>query len=259
MANKKVRKCETCGGSGKVRKNKPFCLIERGMDDYSFGFCNTKEVMNEECAKCCEHKNNKHLIEYIPCPDCCQPAGDVAKVLEIKGYSCDDCGFDCAEIVKAPCREFLVRYGKQLQAIIESQRQEIEMLEKRRGGECEKCGSWVCPPLICMSCLAGVNKTSKLRTVNTELTNKNIQLQAQIKSLKRTLEHQGGVKIGQDAGIAELKRRIGQLEEKLHNRKLRIIELEGGIEHALEISSPHSTLATEALSKALGSEKKEGE
>jgi hypothetical protein len=26
-------------------------------------------------------------------------------------------------------------------------------LEQRRGGECDKCGSWVCPPLRCVGCM----------------------------------------------------------------------------------------------------------
>jgi len=26
------------------------------------------------------------------------------------------------------------------------------LLERRRGGECQICGSWVCPPLTCFSC-----------------------------------------------------------------------------------------------------------
>lgn len=45
---------------------------------------------------------------------------------------------------------------------------EIERLEMRRGGECRKCGRWVCPPLTCMACLADASE--ELRTINADLT-----------------------------------------------------------------------------------------
>ncbi|KKN35453.1 hypothetical protein LCGC14_0783560 [marine sediment metagenome] len=51
-------------------------------------------------------------------------------------------------------------------------KEENTILENRRGGECEKCGSWVCPPLTCMSCLAGEDLESKLRNINADLTAK---------------------------------------------------------------------------------------
>lgn len=34
---------------------------------------------------------------------------------------------------------------------------EIAELGKRRGGECQKCGTWVCPPLTCYSCLRSLD------------------------------------------------------------------------------------------------------
>ena len=70
--NKEI-KCKTCEDTKKIRKNEPYCLISREMDDYWFKFCKTDEA-KDECAECPEHKNNKHLIEYIPCPDCQQPS-----------------------------------------------------------------------------------------------------------------------------------------------------------------------------------------
>jgi hypothetical protein len=59
---------------------------------------------------------------------------------------------------------------------------ENKRLQKRRGGECERCGSWVCPPLICMSCLAGENLESKLRKLNGDLTAENKRLRGLVKA-----------------------------------------------------------------------------
>jgi hypothetical protein len=53
---------------------------------------------------------------------------------------------------------------------IEELTEEVSHLRSRRGGECQKCGSWVCPPLTCMSCLAGVDPEGELRAVNQRLT-----------------------------------------------------------------------------------------
>lgn len=42
-------------------------------------------------------------------------------------------------------------------AALESQlaeaKQQASELEKRRGGECDTCGGWVCPPLRCVGCM----------------------------------------------------------------------------------------------------------
>lgn len=42
-------------------------------------------------------------------------------------------------------------------AALESQlagaKQQVSELEKRRGGECDTCGGWVCPPLRCVGCM----------------------------------------------------------------------------------------------------------
>lgn len=35
---------------------------------------------------------------------------------------------------------------------IQDLKADIRTLDRRRGGECEKCGRWVCPPLTCHSC-----------------------------------------------------------------------------------------------------------
>lgn len=58
-------KCE----NGQIREKERYCLIPAGMDNYWFHFCDT-EKPKDECEQCPEHKTNKHLIKYFPCPDC---------------------------------------------------------------------------------------------------------------------------------------------------------------------------------------------
>jgi hypothetical protein len=66
--------------------------------------------------------------------------------------------------------------GKQACAIravlaeIDDLRDRAAQLERRRGGECQKCGRWVCPPLTCMGCLADLDPTDELRRTNARLT-----------------------------------------------------------------------------------------
>lgn len=38
-------------------------------------------------------------------------------------------------------------------AEIERLREEVSDLERRRGGECDTCKGWVCPPLRCVACM----------------------------------------------------------------------------------------------------------
>lgn len=40
------------------KKDEPFCLIPRGMDNYWFKFCENPDPP-EECLECPEHTNNK--------------------------------------------------------------------------------------------------------------------------------------------------------------------------------------------------------
>jgi hypothetical protein len=62
--------------------------------------------------------------------------------------------------------------------------EENELLESRRGGECSQCGSWVCPPLTCTSCMSGEDRESILRTTNSTLTQKVLEQAEQIDQLK---------------------------------------------------------------------------
>jgi len=61
------------------------------------------------------------------------------------------------------------------------------LLEKRRGGECKKCGSWVCPPLTCFSCLVGEDMKSELRKTNEKLTLRIEELEAEIQEVANQL------------------------------------------------------------------------
>jgi len=89
----------------------------------------------------------------MKCDENCETCPLETIVTEIR-----DCHFVCEGGLLTNHRGYmaLVAKAKQLQA-------ENEILERRRGGECEQCGSWVCPPLTCMSCLSGQDLTSKIR------------------------------------------------------------------------------------------------
>jgi len=39
-----------------------------------------------------------------------------------------------------------------LRAQLEAVTKDRDRLERRRGGECQHCGEWVCPPLTCVGC-----------------------------------------------------------------------------------------------------------
>ena len=58
-----------------------------------------------------------------------------------------------------------------------------DRFERRRGGECTKCGSWVCPPLTCMSCLADAPQES--RDINASLTARVEELETENAELRK--------------------------------------------------------------------------
>lgn len=71
-------------------------------------------------------------------------------------------------------------------AAVREKEEEIEQLKKRRGGECQKCGSWVCPPLTCFSCLSSA--PDELRQINQTLTLQIEEKDERIKVLEDALK-----------------------------------------------------------------------
>jgi hypothetical protein len=59
---------------------------------------------------------------------------------------------------------------------VEELKDALDLASRRRGGECWKCGRWVCPPLTCMACLA--DAPEELRAINADLTAEVEQLTA---------------------------------------------------------------------------------
>jgi len=41
----------------------------------------------------------------------------------------------------------------QLERELAEAKEEIGVLNRRRGGECDTCGKWVCPPIRCVGCM----------------------------------------------------------------------------------------------------------
>ncbi len=106
-----------------------------------------------------------------------QADAQMAKVSEIK-----------ADPLHDKILHLILKHDQVMQDIIDRLSGEIkdlkennELLKKRRGGECSKCGSWVCPPLTCTSCNAGEDYKSVLRKTNGDLT---IQVARQAEELE---------------------------------------------------------------------------
>lgn len=66
------------------------------------------------------------------------------------------------------CKEKAWVEVARLTAEVERLEEETDLASRRRGGECCKCGRWVCPPLTCMACLA--DAPEELRAINAGLT-----------------------------------------------------------------------------------------
>jgi len=63
-----------------------------------------------------------------------------------------------------------IKSAKRHEAEVKRLTEERDAALARRGGECKVCGGWVCPPLTCYACQAGLSPDDALRKENQQLT-----------------------------------------------------------------------------------------
>lgn len=128
-------------------------------------------------------------------PQCCGRMSIQAWIVDFTDDLEEDATAPLKQEVEA-LKESRANYVKDLEAVkneLESSnseilrlREELRISEKRRGGECQKCGSWVCPPLTCMACLS--NAPEEMRKINEVLTATVDEKDAELSRLKALCE-----------------------------------------------------------------------